>query len=1344
MNFLTSDYAKLLGKNAIITILSLMLIGGASVAGAKGIEKLQLNLDKNLILKSQLSQIADGVITAKDGKVPSAKDKKIELKQMSIGLIDLLSKLGGQYGVKSDPTGTYCGSFTPLDKGKGWASDFKKKFNEVKKKVYKELTSEEAQLIGATTLTAIILGIMGYGTGKAIQYRNSLTTKSKEEVIPKTNTELINEAISSGDNEKLADALAKSIKEGEGATPKTLKQLQDTEFEKNILDIISKKSRVPATRQDILEAERDLYDREHNPTGIVFPKGDPHDSSDEDEYYDPPTSKTKPPHMKGPGLKGERSDPKGGKVSSVADIKKYIHKVVTSKEAKGLGIAALTSLIMAGLGTAGYKVHQYARERRNPDVTDSDFIKVQRNNAKLKAKEKDIIPIKRSTHVIDMLEDEDEDELDRQDMLNIKLSPLYESTQNRIKNEVRDEVSSELKELDDIFKNIESETMTSPIAKPTITGGLGLKGGKLNIEQIKNYIHKVVTSKEAKGLGVTALTSLIMAGIGVAGYKAHQYANRNGAPDSDFIKSQRTTAHMKEFVKNAVQKDAMRSKKKKISPIIKSIDPNYDQNNDSSSDDEAQKNRYKLHLEKQIKKAEEDARLKVGIVLDDIIHKVVYNDNVDKVLAKRLANNLVDSAIDTAVANHLEKDLEKDLPKAGEGLKGRGFVDGYRKVKDEIYKIITSPNAKAMGIAALSTLIITALGGVAGFHMIKRHDDKLRAIDEGALRNSRNRNFIKEIESEWKPEYKEGESATHFSSGMGLRASEATQKSDTNKRLEIASKKITDLIQYARDIHLDKTALVTLITFLLGGAGYAGFKYIKGKVRESEPLDYIPEGEVIDALEEFATGKHRMSRSENIKADTKNANMPWGGFGLKHFLKGGDLSKFGEYAKKKEEAEKKAKPFAEKITDWIYSDEAKLLGKAGLQYSILTALGLLTAYAGKKAGEKAISLYPKDRSKINDPDAIMASFGENAPTGDTEAVQTALNQYATNKALRKAFKPDPTILKPDTFNIRPPEGRIVSSEQSNLSRYLLENPNKTGVSQYLKDMGYNQPYNETILRDDPALATIFSSKAYGKKGILDAVNRYEPPSTGTYRNPQDISDTGKVTRSHKDVYQGIKNFLNPESSKVEESKEDFESVMKQVVPTIKASSMEAALEAQRELEKNRPNLTVKQDKPSYIVPPKKSVKSISSMFSGTSAPTPESQKVVKSPPVKAPVEKSNPYISAMLETPPKVEKSNPEKKDDEGATGKGLKEDFTKTMNKAGDAIYNVITSSQVQGVAGGVTAGLIVSVLSMLMHEKRQETLASRRAIANRPPRPPPVSTRRRVRPPPRGDSDSNPFTTQ
>jgi hypothetical protein len=1147
MNFLTSDYAKVLGKNAIIGILSLMLIGGASVAGAKGIDKLQLNLDKNLIHKSLPSVIADAAFTA--------EDKKIELTQMSIKLIDLLSKLGGKYGVKSDTTGTDGGSLRSDGgiKGKGWASDFKKKFNEVKKKLYKELTSDEAKLIGATGLTTLILGIMGYGVNKAMQGTMSkkTTTPSKWDIAYDL-------------QKKDFDAKTKAVKEG-----------HDEAFEKIVKSILDAREQKRKQKQLALDIK-------------------------ENKSY----MKTNYPLEYG---KDSDSDPE--------------------------------------------------------DVNEEEFYESQSNNP--------------------------------------------------------------------------------AIAQPTINAS-GLSGGKLNTKKttqdIKNYIYKVVTSKEAKGLGIAALTSLIMAGLGTAGYKAHQYANRNGDLDSDFIKSQKTTARLKEALKDAIQKDAMQlKKKKKISPIIKSIDPNYDPNNDSSSDDEAQKNRYKLHLEKKLShlNADEDEdeddrqealniklsplyestknRIKNEVrdeisselkKLDDMFKKI-ESDTMTEQIAKQLAPNLVDNIISSAVK-----------AVAGKGMKGAGFNNDVKKVKDKIFKIITSPKAKTMGIAALSTLIITALGGL-GYHMIKSHDDKVRSIEEGALHNSRNRNFIKDIESAWVPEYKEGERETHFN-GMGLKA-------DTNKRLEIASKKITDLIQYARDLNLDKAALFSLITFLLGGVGYGGFTYIKGKARESEPIGYIPEDDVIAALEEYATGKHRMSMSENIKTDTKDANIPWNllGIGLKNKNKrdrmqsGGDLSKFGEYAKKKEEAEKKAKPFAKKITDWITSDEAKLIGKAAIQYSILTALGLLTAYAGKKAGEKAISLFPKDKSKINDPEAIMQSFGENAPTGDTEAVKTAMNQYATNKALKKAFKPDPTILKPDTFDIRPPEGRIVSSEQSNLSRYLLENPKKQTVSQYLKDMGYNQPYNETILRDDPALATIFSSKAYGNKGILDAVNRYEPPATGTYRNPIDISDTGKVTLSHKDVYQGIKNFLNP---KVEESKEEFKSVMQHVAPTISISDIDSALKAQAELEKNRPNLTVKQDKTSNIVQPKKIDKSRFSVFSGTSAPTPESQKVVK---------------------PPQVEKSNPKKKDDDDS-GKGLKEDFTKTMNKAGDAIYNVITSPQVQGVAGGVTAGLIVSILSMLMQEKRQETLASRRAIANRPPRPPPVSTRRRVQPPPRGDSEFNPFSNQ
>ena len=49
-----------------------------------------------------------------------------------------------------------------------------------------------------------------------------------------------------------------------------------------------------------------------------------------------------------------------------------------------------------------------------------------------------------------------------------------------------------------------------------------------------------------------------------------------------------------------------------------------------------------------------------------------------------------------------------------------------------------------MGIAALSTLILTALGGL-GYNMIKTHEDKLRDIDENASSISRSKKFIKEL-----------------------------------------------------------------------------------------------------------------------------------------------------------------------------------------------------------------------------------------------------------------------------------------------------------------------------------------------------------------------------------------------------------------------------------------------------------------------------------------------------------------------------------------------------------------------------------------------------------------------
>jgi hypothetical protein len=1213
INFLTSDYAKLLGKNAIISILSLMLIGGLASTGLYTTENIQSEIDKNMPIQNKLSQLADTSFSMQSDKRPTKKRVAKHVEEISELLISILSKLGGiesrdfsnlrQSSRKTIGTGL---------KGKGFLDDFKA----MSKKVYKELTSDEAKLIGKTALTTIILAAMGYSAHKAFNGKPSQYSSKEYE-----------NAIKSGDYTKASDIINKSFVEGDQfptSNIKTLKDLNDAQFAKQAAEFVANKKKAIN--------KPTLYD--------------PY------SYPDDPQT----PQTTASGLKGGKWTTK--------DIKDYIHKVVTSKEAKGLGIAALTSLIIAGLGIAGYKAHQYTRDRLNPDVTDSDFIKSQRNNAKLKAKEKDIIPIKRSTQFIDMLEEEDP-----QHNLSVPLSKLKLSKRvvlgdlgtynldnpEGIKRYIAEhpelitydlskgnlEREEDVREIvDDIIDNIGSNNMTKPVAK----------------KMASDLVDSIMSKK---------IINPIQMNISMSGNKQYKAPEFNDYYSKEVVIPPNKKAEVVKEDKQEAREawDRIKAAKRE------------DYKEWERAREESQKGILRHELDKMTTDQRTEYFKTHKLPPDEL--KSIYGMHQKEYEA-------------------IQKNLE-----SGKGMKGKGFSDDAKKIKDKIYKAITSQKAKTISATVLSTLILTALGAM-GYHKIKNYEDKLRSIEENALSNSRDRNFIKKMESEWETEYKPEEEktpATHFT-GEGL-------KKYTDKELKIASKKIADLIQYARDLYLDKAALFSLITFLLGSAGYGGFRYIKGKARASEPIGYIPEDDVRAALEEYATGKHRMA--ENIRADTRNANLPWGafGFGLNKKLKGGDLSKFGDYAKKKEEAEKVAKPIAKKITDLITSDEAKLIGKAAIQYSILTALAILTGYAGKKVAEKAIKLYPEDKSKINDPEAIMQSFGENAPTGDTEAVQAAMRQKATTAALRKAFKPDPTIKKPDDRSfIRPPEGRIVSSEVLNLNRYLLENPTKQGVVQYLKDMGYSQPYSEAILRDDPALATIFNEKMHSK-APLEAVNRYKPPTTGTYRNPSDISETGAMELSHLDVYKNIKKLLHP--TKIEESKEEFKSIMQQVAPTISVSSMEDALKAQEELEKNRPNFTVKQDKPSYIVPPKKSVKNIAKQFSGTSAPTPESEKVVKSPPVKAPVEKSNPYLDAMIK-PISVKK-------DEDDSGKGLKEDFTKKINQAGDGIYKVITSPQVQGIAGGVTAGLIVSVLSMLMHEKRQAVLAARKINKFRPP---------------------------
>ena len=966
----------------------------------------------------------------------------------------------------------------------------------------------------------------------------------------------------------------------------------------------------------------------------------------------------------GMGLKGKgftQSDLK----KKFKEASKKVYDAITSDEAKLLGKNALVTIILATMGYGAsklFKKPQMGEIQKSAQDIEHD-IKIR--DLELKSKE---------------LKDRQDEEFNKiiKKMQDKKQREKAHKTKYPVQYGIESDSEEEYHEV---------QTTNPAIVKPTNAGRL--KGGKWTTQNIKDYLHKVVTSKEAKILGATALSSLILAGLGIAGHKALKRKSPWEAEiDAEYIENMRKAKAVKENlheIKNNIRPI------KKATAVVDILEEELEQQMEQSikpdtfeEEEEEDERRYALNIPLSTL-----ATNKTIAELEEM-YKKIESDNMTKPIAKKMADNLVDSIIQTEV-----KSISN-----GKGLKGKGFNNDVKKVKDKIYKIITSPEAKTVGMSALSTLILTALGGL-GYYASNKYNNNLK-LAEDERKQAAEREFIEKQKADWGVEetpYKEGERASHFV-GEGL--SDRTQ----SKGLKIASKKIANLIQYARDLNLDKVAMASLITFLLGGAGYGGFKYISKKARESEPIGYVPEDEVRQALEDFATGKHRMA--ERIKADTKDANLPWSGFGLKQKLKGGDLSKFGEYAKKKEEAEKNAKPIAQKITDWIYSDEAKLIGKAAIQYSILAALGLLTAYAGKKAGEAAISAIPKDRTKINDPEGIMRGFREHAPTGDLEKVTKEMRQKATDDRIRSAFK----------------EASPTSDEILNLKRFALENPKNKAVQLYLQEKGYDQPFSEDIMRMDPRLATLFNLKA--DKPTKQKVHKYYPD---TFTKFKEFYDLGKKAQDAKYLKEAESGNQTRKNEKLEEESKEANKHLKEFIdknlPKEAGSDIDVAIKALEEVEQNQP---------SGIVQPKKLDKSLLAKFSGTSAPMPNIKKLTNK-------EKNEMMegIDAIL-----FEKGDGLKKN----KGKGFKEDLNsfskssiKNINKVGDAIYKVISSNEVKGVAGGVTAGLIVSILSMLMHEKRQAVLAARRAAPARPPRGRPNYPA--PPPPTRGDNEFNPFAT-
>jgi hypothetical protein len=173
VNFLTSDYAKLLGERALYGIISLLIIGGLSATGfysMDSVDKLQKNIDKNIKIQNTFSQLID------IAKTHIPKPKKMANRKYITELVD--SIIHSLKNINQDLT-EVSSSKLP-DTGKGFnITDFKKKFKQASNKVYSALTSDDARAIGTVALTSIILASMGYGVNKFLNGGQRRCLKSK-------------------------------------------------------------------------------------------------------------------------------------------------------------------------------------------------------------------------------------------------------------------------------------------------------------------------------------------------------------------------------------------------------------------------------------------------------------------------------------------------------------------------------------------------------------------------------------------------------------------------------------------------------------------------------------------------------------------------------------------------------------------------------------------------------------------------------------------------------------------------------------------------------------------------------------------------------------------------------------------------------------------------------------------------------------------------------------------------------------------------------------------------------------------------------------------------------------
>lgn len=679
-------------------------------------------------------------------------------------------------------------------------------------------------------------------------------------------------------------------------------------------------------------------------------------------------------------------------------------------------------------------------------------------------------------------------------------------------------------------------TEVSSSKLPDTGKGFNITDFKKKFKQVSNKIYRILTSDEAKAIGTAALTSIILASMG---YGVNKFLNKaNGAEDSEEVKNAKELEMAIKSkddarITEAIKKNLMEGDKFPKSKTLSDLENEFNKkvveftakpksiNNpinrpktpgDISAPGESELESHKWATESDIEKD-----------IDDDINLVIHNlglvakgEEPTRHIEKRAFyddpfayETKSESGSEGSDFGVTILDMIEEIGKTKEGDKGNGLkrrdirgprgiskkkqVGGGMKIyvtkfKNYISKVIKSKEAKGLGAAALSILILSGLAGLGGVTYGHFDNESKKII---------NKAYLDKLKTDWEDTNDDNNKKTsHFEfalglKGKGINTAQISQK--TSKFLNRASKKITEIIKYAIDSGLDKMALYSLITVLLSLGGYGSYTAIN-RYRNKNPKDnnldpqVTPEDwdEVMDAIDEYKN----QTLSERVSGKPQKSKMDWEDLFEKTFakgLKGGELSKFGKNAKEIEENKKNAKPLAKKITDMLYSDEAKLIGSAALQYAILTALGLLVLYTGSKASKLAVSKFPEDTTKFNDPN-LFNNFPGLAPPSETDiAMFESRPKKATESVLSSIFK------------------GLKSDEILNLKRYALENPRNAAVKRILESK-MSPHVSDDILRSDPYLATIFHTKALNKEA-----EKY-------YKNPDYVIREAQYGQTGRDIH----------------------------------------------------------------------------------------------------------------------------------------------------------------------------------------------------------------------------------